>query len=420
MEKRICIVTTTRADWGLLMPLARRLAAEPAVRLQLVASNMHLMPEFGMTVNEITDAGFTVDERVEMAVAGDDEASRVRAMAMCLGGMAGAFERLRPDCVVLLGDRYEMLAVASAAAVMRLPIVHIAGGEVSEGAVDDSIRHAITKLSTLHLTATEAYRRRVIQMGEAPDTVVNTGAIGVWNAFNIKPLDRNALEDFLDLRLDGDIAVVTYHPATNDSSASPAEQTSALYEVLALLYYAVSVAAVVVVVMLYQSIWANQREKLQNELLAAQMGSIQQHIRQVEYLYQDIRSIKHDMANHLLTLERLYAGNKEAEAKAYSAELSAAFSEAAGELRTGNPVTDVILQEQKNEAQNRNLEFHSAFQYPSGTTVNAFDVSIILNNALQNAVEYAIQYVDIRAYRKNNAYIIEVKNDFAESLKWDT
>ena len=150
------------------------------------------------------------------------------------------------------------------------------------------------------------------------------------------------------------------------------------------------------------------------------MGSIQQHIRQVEYLYQDIRSIKHDMANHLLTLERLYAGNKAAEAKAYSAELSAAFSEAAGELRTGNPVTDVILQEQKNEAQNRNLEFHSAFQYPSGTTVNAFDVSIILNNALQNAVEYAVQYVDIRAYRKNNAYIIEVKNDFAESLKWDT
>ena len=186
------------------MPLARRLAAEPAVRLQLVASNMHLMPEFGMTVNEITDAGFTVDERVEMAVAGDDEASRVRAMAMCLGGMAGAFERLRPDCVVLLG----------------------------EGAVDDSIRHAITKLSTLHLTATEAYRRRVIQMGEAPDTVVNTGAIGVWNAFNIKPLDRNALEDFLDLRLDGDIAVVTYHPATNDSSASPAEQASALLEAL--------------------------------------------------------------------------------------------------------------------------------------------------------------------------------------------
>lgn len=192
------------------------------------------------------------------------------------------------------------------------------------------------------------------------------------------------------------------------------------YEVLALLYYAVSVAAVVVVVMLYQSIWANQREKLQNELLAAQMGSIQQHIRQVEYLYQDIRSMKHDMANHLLMLERLYAGNKAAEAKAYSAELSAAFSEAAGELRTGNPVTDVILQEQKNEAQNRNLEFHSAFQYPSGTTVNAFDVSIILNNALQNAVEYAVQYVDIRAYRKNNAYIIEVKNDFAESLKWDT
>lgn len=232
MEKRICIVTTTRADWGLLMPLARRLDAEPSVRLQIVASNMHLLPEFGMTVNEITDAGFTVDERVEMRVEGDDEASRVRAMARCLDGMAGAFERLRPDCVVLLGDRYEMLAVASAAAVMRLPIVHIAGGEVSEGAVDDFIRHAITKLSTLHLTATEAYRQRVIQMGENPATVVNTGAIGVWNALNIRPASRESLERFLDMKLDGDIAIVTYHPATNDSSASPSEHTRALLAAL--------------------------------------------------------------------------------------------------------------------------------------------------------------------------------------------
>lgn len=191
------------------------------------------------------------------------------------------------------------------------------------------------------------------------------------------------------------------------------------YEALALLYYVVSAAAVVVVVMLYQRIQANQREKLQNELLAAQMESIRQHIGQVEQLYQNIRSMKHDMANHLLTIERLYAGDKADEAKAYSAELSVAFLEVAGDIRTGNPVTDVILQEQKNEAQKRKLQFHAAFQYPTETTANAFDVSIILNNALQNAVEQAVQYVDVRSYRRNNAYMIEVRNDFQESLQWD-
>lgn len=191
------------------------------------------------------------------------------------------------------------------------------------------------------------------------------------------------------------------------------------YEALALLYYVVSAAAVVVVVMLYQRIQANQREKLQNELLAAQMESIRQHIGQVEQLYQNIRSMKHDMANHLLTIERLYAGDKADEAKAYSAELSAAFLEAAGDIRTANPVTDVILQEQKNEAQKRKLQFHAAFQYPAETTANAFDVSIILNNALQNAVEQAVRYVDVRSYRRNNAYMIEVRNDFQESLQWD-
>lgn len=230
--KKVCVVTTTRADWGLLMPLARALQTDDDIQLSIVASNMHLLPEFGMTVDEITSAGFCVDERVDMHVEGSSEHSRAKAMARCLDGFADAFSRLDPDAVVLLGDRYEMLAVASAAAVMHIPIVHIAGGEISEGAVDDSIRHAITKLATFHLTATEPYRRRVIQMGEEPDRVVNTGAIGVWNAMNVECIPMAELESDLGFDLSsGPVAVVTYHPATNDG-VSPSVRVKALLDAM--------------------------------------------------------------------------------------------------------------------------------------------------------------------------------------------
>lgn len=225
-DKTICIVSSTRADWGLLQPLAARLKASPGICLRIVATNMHLLPEYGMTVNEIRQAGFTVDRCVAMR--GD---SPVYGMAECLHGMADAFEDLQPDAVLLLGDRYEMLAVASAAAVMRLPIIHIAGGEISEGAIDDSIRHAITKLSTLHLTATEPYRRRVIQLGEQPDRVINTGAIGVWNAFNTPILTKEEFEADLGVDLSKPLFVITYHPATLDDK-DPVESLQALFEAL--------------------------------------------------------------------------------------------------------------------------------------------------------------------------------------------
>lgn len=225
---RICFVTSTRADWGLLMPLAKALASSGGIDVRVVAANMHLRPEYGMTVDEITVAGFDVAARVPMHVEGDTPADRVRAMGLCMGETADAFAALHPDAVVILGDRYEMLAVASAAAVMRITIIHIAGGEISEGAVDDEIRHAITKLSTLHLTATEPYRRRVIQMGEQPDMVVNTGAIGVWNAFNTQLMDAGELGRQLGLDLSRPTAVVTFHPATADTSATPAAQMSNL------------------------------------------------------------------------------------------------------------------------------------------------------------------------------------------------
>lgn len=231
--KKLCFVTTTRADWGLLMPLVRAMSCVDGVKVQIVAANMHLMPEYGMTVNEITEAGFNVDATVPMSVQGDDERSRVKAMSQCLSQIADIFADLLPDALVLLGDRYEILAVASAAAVMHIPVIHIAGGEISEGAIDDSLRHAVTKLSDLHLTATEPYSKRVIQMGEQPERVVYTGAIGVWNAFNTPLMNADELGKELNIDFNSvKVGVVTYHPATNDSATSPAARVSALLDAL--------------------------------------------------------------------------------------------------------------------------------------------------------------------------------------------
>lgn len=232
-KKRLVFVSSTRADWGLLSPLARALRdTAPELDVAVVATNMHLLPEYGMTVDEIRADGFS-PFCADMSVPGADEASRVRALAKCTAAMADAFTVLEPDAVVLLGDRYEILGVASAAALMNIPILHIAGGEISEGAVDDSIRHAVTKLSTLHLTATEQYRQRVIQLGEEPSRVINTGAIGVWNAINQPKLPASVLEAFLGIPLyEEPVAVITYHPATLDSQASPAARVRMMLDAL--------------------------------------------------------------------------------------------------------------------------------------------------------------------------------------------
>jgi len=193
------------------------------------------------------------------------------------------------------------------------------------------------------------------------------------------------------------------------------------YDTWAVIYYAVSIAVVVVVIGLYQSIKAKQEEKLQNELLAAQIDSIRHHIGQVECLYQNIRGIKHDMTNHIMTLERLYASDQAEEAREYTAELKAALAEAVGEIKSGNPVTDVILQEWKGEAEKREMQFQCDFYYPAGSDINVFDVSVILNNALQNAMEHTAKNasVSIRSYRRNNAYMIEVANSYTGNLQQD-
>lgn len=223
VKRKICIATGTRAEWGLLSGIAQELSLRDDVELQIIATNMHLSPRYGMTVNEIIADGFNVDAKVHMLddYADDTPRDTVQSMSRGLSGFANAFSTLQPDIVVILGDRYEMLAVASAALIFRIPIAHIAGGEISEGAYDDSIRHAITKMSSLHLTATEDNRQRVIQMGEHPDLVINTGAIGVYNIMHEKPIPKPDLEQSIGTTIPKGTLLVTYHPATLDDT--PAE-----------------------------------------------------------------------------------------------------------------------------------------------------------------------------------------------------
>lgn len=233
-KKRICIVTGTRAEWGLLSPIAKRLSEMPEVELQIVATNMHLDRRFGHTVDEITAQGFKVDAMVPIHSDTPDPDSRKEnalAMARCMAGMTEALSGLDPDLIVILGDRYEMLATASAAMMQGIPIVHLHGGEITLGAVDDSIRHAITKMASLHLASTEAYRQRIIQMGEDPERVVNTGAIGVHNALSVEPMPLDELNRSIGAELDRNTVLLTYHPATLDP-ADPAERFGAILDAL--------------------------------------------------------------------------------------------------------------------------------------------------------------------------------------------
>lgn len=196
------------------------------------------------------------------------------------------------------------------------------------------------------------------------------------------------------------------------------------YDMLLLVYCSVAVMVVVILIMLYQNIKAAQEEKSANQMLSVQIDNLKRHIEQVENLYEDIRSMKHDMTNHVLTLERLYAGKETREARDYAKTLKETLIETTGEVKSGNPVTDVILREWKTEAEKKKIRFQCDFHYPTGSNINAFDLSVILNNALQNAVENAggsgELYISILSYRRNNAYMIEISNSFAGDLQWDT
>lgn len=229
--KKICIVTGTRADYGILSGLMRLIDQDPAMKLQIVATNMHLSPEYGMTVEEIEKDGFRVDRRVEMLLSSDTPTGTVKSMGLASIGFADAFEQLAPDIIVILGDRYEMLAAASAALIFGIPVAHLHGGEITEGAYDDAIRHAITKLSYYHFTSTEEYRRRVIAMGEEPWRVFYAGSPAVDAISRFDPMPLADLEGSLGVKLDDDFLLVTFHPVTMQPGEGE-RQTRALLEAL--------------------------------------------------------------------------------------------------------------------------------------------------------------------------------------------
>lgn len=230
-RRRVCVVTATRAEYGLLYWLLRELDQHPDAELQLLVTGAHLDPRFGGTWRVIEDDGFRIDARVHMSLSSDAPTAAVKSMALVMAGAADAFERLRPDIVVVLGDRYEILAVAAAAVVAGIPVGHVHGGEVTAGAVDDSLRHAITKLASLHFTAAEVFSDRVRQMGEPPHRVHTVGAPGLEYLHRLTPLDREQLEEALCIALRPPVLLVTYHPATRGRTA-PGEAAAALTSAL--------------------------------------------------------------------------------------------------------------------------------------------------------------------------------------------
>ncbi|TBW56707.1 UDP-N-acetylglucosamine 2-epimerase (hydrolyzing) [Marinobacter halodurans] len=221
--KTVAVFTGTRAEYGLLHPLLTRLTQHSEMNLQLIVSGMHLSPQFGETWRTIEADGFTIDAKVEMLLASDTSCGVAKSMGVGVIGFADALERLQPDCLVILGDRYEALAIAQVAAVMRIPIAHLHGGELTEGAYDDPIRHAITKLSHYHFAASEEYRQRVIQMGEQPDSVWNVGALGIENIRTVPRVSLAAINQKFGLDLKQPFFLVTYHPVTAGDEDS--EQT---------------------------------------------------------------------------------------------------------------------------------------------------------------------------------------------------
>ena len=219
MARKICVVTGTRAEYGLLYWLMKEIKADNDLQLQIIATGMHLSPEFGLTYKQI-EKEFKIDKKIEMLLSSDTPIGISKSMGLAQISFAESFEELRPDIVVVLGDRYEIFSAVSAAMIARIPIAHLHGGETTEGAFDESIRHSITKMSHLHFTATNEYKNRVIQLGENPQRVFNVGGMGIENIKRLKLLSKEEFEKSIDFKLNKKNILVTFHPVTLENSTA--------------------------------------------------------------------------------------------------------------------------------------------------------------------------------------------------------
>lgn len=218
--KRVAIVTGTRAEYGLLKPLIFAIKESTDFELRLLVTGMHLMPEFGNTYEEIESDGLVIDAKITDGLDGDTAAAITKAMGKSLIGFAKVFEEENPDLLIVLGDRTEILCAATAAVVAAIPIAHIHGGETTEGAYDEFLRHAITKMSHFHFASTERYKKRIIQMGEHPSRVFNVGAIGIDSIKNLKLMPKVELEGSLGAKFNKTVVLITFHPATMEDSTA--------------------------------------------------------------------------------------------------------------------------------------------------------------------------------------------------------
>jgi GDP/UDP-N,N'-diacetylbacillosamine 2-epimerase (hydrolysing) len=225
MNRKICVVTGTRAEYGLLRWVMEGIREAPGLELQIIATGMHLSPEFGLTYQEIEKDGFCIDHKVEMLLSSDTPPGLAKSMGLGLIGFGDVLHELKPDLIVVLGDRFEIFSAVSAALVARIPVAHLHGGESTEGAFDEAIRHSITKMSHLHFVAAEEYRKRVIQLGEHPDNVFLVGGLGIDNIKNMDLLDRSALETAIEFKLGPKNLLITFHPVTLENEVSAHQMT---------------------------------------------------------------------------------------------------------------------------------------------------------------------------------------------------
>jgi len=219
MSKKICVVTGTRAEYGLLYWLLKEIESDKDLELQVIVTGTHLSPEFGLTFKTIEEE-FKIDKKIEMLLSSDTHIGISKSMGLAQISFSEAYEELKPNLLVVLGDRYEIFSAVSAAMIANIPIAHLHGGEITQGAFDESIRHSITKMSHLHFTATNEYRNRVIQLGENPNRVFNVGGLGIDNIKKLKLLSHKEFEDSINFKLNKKNIIVTFHPVTLENSTA--------------------------------------------------------------------------------------------------------------------------------------------------------------------------------------------------------